>query len=444
MPRREKYHASRSAQNGVSKKKPSTNGSKNKRIMNKRIVITGIGVLSSIGTGKQEFWKALKEGKSGMKPVTLFDTSTINTNLAGEISDFDPKEILGKKGLRNLDRTTLLVMSASKMAIDDAGLEDPIPEEITNNVGVSLGSTLGSVWSISEFDKTTLREGPRGVNPALFPNTVINSPASHISIKFNIKGFNSTISTGFCSSIDAIFYAMNQMDLYGYHTVISGGVEELCEQIYKGFHKLGVLSGSRGGEEIDCPFDKRRNGIMFGEGAAMFVLEELEHAKARGANIYAEILGYGTCFDPQAHNICSPKAEGAIETINMVLEDSRLNTSDINYISSTANSTLDCDVMETRAIKEVFADEANGIPVSSIKSMVGESFSAGGAFNLAASIGAINEGFVPATINYKDKDRRCSLDYVPNEAREAKINKVLINAFAPTGNNSAVTVGKYE
>lgn len=412
--------------------------------MNKRIVITGLGVISSIGAGKADFWQALKEGKSGMKKITLFDTSSINTDLAGEISNFEPKEILGKKGLRNLDRTTLLAMSASKLAMDDAGLEDPIPEEITNDVGVSLGSTLGSVHSISEFDKTTLREGPRAVNPALFPNTVINSPASHISIKFNIKGFNATMSTGFCSSLDAIFFAMNQIDLYGYHTVLAGGVEELCEQIYKGFHKIGVLSGSKGGEQIDCPFDKRRNGIMFGEGVSMFVLEELEHARARGANIYAEILGYGTCFDPRSHNICSPKAEGAIETINMALEDANLNTEDIDYISATANSTLDCDVMESRAIGEVFKEQAAKLPVSSIKSMIGESFSAGGAFNLAASLGAINECFVPATINYKEKDRRCALDYVPNEARDAKVKKVLINSFAPTGNNSALTIGKYE
>ncbi|NQT22651.1 MAG: hypothetical protein HQ579_04335 [Candidatus Omnitrophica bacterium] len=203
--------------------------------MEKRIAITGIGVLASTGIGKDAFWKGLKDGKSGMRPVSLFDTSNLGSKLAGEIVNFDPKAILGQKGLRNLDRTTLLVMCASKLALDDAGLPSPVPEEETDYFGVTLGSTMGSIWSISEFDKTALRDGPRSVNPALFPNTVINSPASHISIKFNIKGFNTTISTGFCSSIDAIYYAMNMINLYEYHTVLVGGVEELCERLIRVF-----------------------------------------------------------------------------------------------------------------------------------------------------------------------------------------------------------------
>ena len=411
--------------------------------MDKRIVITGMGVLASTGVGKDSFCEALREGRSGMKPVTLFDISTLRTKLAGEISDFEPKGILGKKGLRNLDRTTLLVMCASQFALEDAGIEIPVPEEVTDYVGVSLGSTMGSVWSISEFDKTTLREGPRAPNPALFPNTVMNSPASHISIKFNIKGFNATISTGFCSSLDAMFYAMNQMSLYEYDTVLTGGVEELCEQTYKGFHKIGNLSGSREGkDEINCPFDKRRNGLMFGEGAVIFVFEELEHAKKRGARIYAEVLGYGTSFDPESHNICSPKAEGATSAIQEALDDAGITADEIDYISASANSTLDCDVMETRAIKKVFGEKAKDIPISSVKSIVGETFSASGALNLAASLCAMDGGYIPPTLNYKEKDRRCDLDFVPNKARKAKIDKVLVNSFSPTGSNSALVVGR--
>jgi len=364
--------------------------------MRKRIVITGIGILASNGIGKDAFFSALRDGISGMKPVTLFDTTTVNTKLACEISDFDPKAILGKKGLRNLDRTTLLAMSASQLALEDAGLEFPVPEDITDLVGVSLGSTMGSVWSISEFDKTSLREGPRAPNPALFPNTVINSPASQISIKFNIKGFNSTISTGFCSSIDAISYAMNMMELYEYHTVLAGGVEELCEQTYKGFHKLGVLSGSRdNGEEINCPYDKRRNGIVLGEGAGIFVLETLDHALARSAKIYGEILGYGTSFDSKSDNICNPKATGAIESIKLALEDAQIAPQDIDFAIGSANSTLDCDVMETRAFRNVFGTNAKNIPITSIKSMVGETFSASGAMSITAGLCAINEGFLP-------------------------------------------------
>jgi len=377
-----------------------------------------------------------------MKPVTLFDTSTTRSKLAGEIDGFDPKEILGKKGLRNLDRTTLLVMCAAQLALDDAGLTYPVPEEETDFYGVSLGSTMGSVWSISEFDKTALREGPRAPNPALFPNTVMNSPASHLSIRFNIQGFNSTISTGFCSSIDAIYYAMNMIELYEYHTVLAGGVEELCEQTYKGFHKIGALAGSRPGkEEINCPFDKRRNGIVLGEGSAIFILEEFEHAKARSAHIYGEILGYGTSFDLKSDNIYNPKADGAAEAILEAINDARVSPEEIDYISASANSTLDCDVMETRAVEKALGKRAGEVPISSIKSMIGESFSASGAFNLAASLGVLEKGILPPTINYKEPDRRCGLNYLPNKAVEKQVKKILINSFSPTGNNSSLVIG---
>ena len=411
--------------------------------MDKRIVITGIGVLASNGIGKEEFWKAIFGGVSGIKPVSLFDISKLRTKLAGEIKDFDHEAILGIKGLRNMDRSTKLSLTASKLALNDAGLESPVPEERTDEFGVSLGSTMGSVWSISEFDKEALREGPRSVNPALFQNTVINSPASQISIRFNIQGFNSTISTGFCSSPDAIHYAMNMMSLYDYKVVLSGGVEELCEQTYKGFYKIGHLAGSREGkEEIDCPFDRRRNGIIFGEGAAIFVLEDLDHAKKRGAKIYAELLGYGMAFDPDNRNIYSPRAKGASRAVKECLEDARLNSADVGYVSASANSTLDCDAMETVAIKAAFGGEAKNIPVSSIKSMIGEAYSASGAMNLAASLGVLEKDIIPPTINYKTPDRRCGLDYVPNEARKRKVANILVDSFSPTGSNSVLAVGR--
>lgn len=413
--------------------------------MDKRIVITGIGVVASNAIGRKEYWASLKAGSSGVKPVTLFDTKGLRSKLAGEISDFQPEAILGPKGLRTLDRTTKLTLCAAHMALDDAGINYPLSEDDTDYFGVSLGSTMGSVWSISEFDKEALRDGPRAVNPALFPNTVINSPASHISIRFNIQGFNSTVSTGFCSSLDAIYYAMNMMDLYEYKVVLAGGVEELCEQTYKGFHKIGHLAGSREGKpEVNCPFDKRRNGILFGEGASILVLEELSHAKKRGATIYAEILGYGTAFDPASRNIYSPKAIGATKAIRSCLDDAKTQADDIDYISASANSTLDCDAMETTAVKGALGKRSSKIPVSSIKSMIGECFSASGAMNLAGSIGAMMEGFVPPTINYEKKDARCDLDYVANEPREAKIDKVLINSFSPTGCNSSLVIGGYK
>ena len=412
--------------------------------MNNRIVITGIGVLASNAIGKKEFWKAAVEGISGIKPVSLFDTSKLRTKLAGEIKDFNPEAILGQKGLRNMDRSTKLALAASRLALDDAGIANPIPEEETDVFGVSLGTTMGSVWSISEFDKEALTAGPRSVNPALFPNTVINSPASQISIRFNIQGFNSTISTGFCSSPDAIYYAMNMMSLYDYEVVLAGGVEELCEQTYKGFYKIGHLAGSRvGKEEIDCPFDKRRNGIIFGEGAVMFVMEGLERAKRRRAKIYGELLGYGTAFDPDSKNIYSPKAKGAIRAMKACLEDARLDAGDVGYVSAGANSTLDCDAMETVAVKGAFGSAAKKLPVSSVKSMIGETYSASGAMNLAVSLGVLEENIIPPTINYEKPDRRCELDCVPNEARKKKVKNILIDSFSPTGANSVLAVGRF-
>jgi 3-oxoacyl-[acyl-carrier-protein] synthase II len=414
--------------------------------MDKRIVITGMGVLASSGIGKDAFWKALEEGRSGIKPVSLFDTGALRSHLAGEISPFEPEKTVGQKGLRNLDRSTKLALSASKMAMEDGGFGIPLDEGRTDSFGVSIGSTLGSVWSISEFDKEALREGPRSVNPALFPNTVINSPASHVSISFNIQGFNSTVSTGFCASLDAIYYAMHMIDLYDYKVVLAGGVEELCEQTYKGFHKIGHLAGSRQGkEEVNCPFDRRRNGIVLGEGSCVAVLEELDHAVKRGARIYAEILGYGTAFDVNSRNIYHPKASGATSAIKSCvrgLGDGGERT--IGCVLASANSTLDCDAMETNAVKLAFGPGARKMPVTSIKSMIGETFSASGAMNLGAAVGMLERDFIPATINYAEPDRRCDLDCVPNVARRSKVDRVLIDAFSPTGPNSSLLVGRYE
>jgi 3-oxoacyl-[acyl-carrier-protein] synthase II len=409
--------------------------------MAKRIVITGIGVLASNGIGKEAFWKNLETGTSGIKPITLFDTSKTRCKLAGEITNFEPKDYLGPKGLRNLDRSTKLALVAGKLAIDDSKLQ--ITDENTDDVGVSLGTTLGSVWSISEFDKEALRAGPRAVNPAHFPNTVINSPASQISIKFNIQGFNTTISSGFSSSLDAIGYAINFLELDRVKVVLAGGVEELCLQTFLGFYKIGHLAGSRvGKKEINCPYDKRRNGIVLGEGAAILALEELEHAKKRGAHIYSEVLGYGTIFDHKSKNIYNPKGDGAADAMSEAITDAGLKPEDIDYICSTANSTLDCDVMETRAIKKVFGKRAHEIPVSTIKSIIGECFSASGALNTAASVYSLNEGSIPPTVNYEVKDKRCDLDYVLNKARKKEIENILINSDTPTGVNSSLVIGK--
>ena len=409
----------------------------------KRIVITGVGVLAANGMGKDNFWQSLKEAKTGIKKVTLFDTSDFGVKIAGEISDFNAEDFLGKKGLRSLDRSTTLICSAAKLAIDDASLT--ITEENTDEIGVTVGTTLGSVYSISEFDKQALREGPRSVNPAFFPNTVINSPGSHVSIRFNIKGFNTTISTGFSAGLDAISYSMDFLKLDRAKIIFAGGVEEFCIQTFLGFYKIGFMSGTaEGSEAISCPFDKRRNGIILGEGASFLVLEDLDHALERNARIYAEILGFGLSFDPYRINKYNPRGEGVKQSMRLALEDAVLKPEDIDYLCANANSTVKADLIETEAIKDVFGEYSKKLPVSSIKAHTGDCFSVSGALQAAASVGAIEEGFIPPTINYKEPDPECDLDYVPNKAREKKVDKVMINSFGPGGNNSCLIIGKFK
>lgn len=408
---------------------------------NNRVVITGIGVVSPIGIGREAFWDALIAGKSGIKPVTLFDTSNIRCKLAGEISDFRPEELLGPKGLRNLDRTTLLALCAAKLCLQDARFD--VTEENSHDVGVVLGSTMGSIWSISEFDKEGIRNGPKSVNPALFPNTVMNSPASQISIRFGIKGFNTTLSTGFTSSFDALEYAARFIELNRAGAVLVGGVEELCEQTYKGCHKVRFLSGSREGhEELCAPFDHRRNGAVMGEGSVLFLLENLNRARERGATIYAELKGISSAHDRDSYFRYSVRAEGAKLAIQRALAYSRISPDIIDYVASGANSTLDGDVAESRALRATLGERRENIIVSASKSMIGETFSAGGAFQMASAFLTLQRSLIPPTINFEMVDKRCVVDCVPQKVREKKVETLLVTGLSPMGQNSAAVFSK--
>ncbi len=410
--------------------------------MKKRVVITGVGILASNGKGKDEYWQALEDGRVGYKPVTLFDAGHYKTNIAGEISDFDASIYVGQKGLRNLDRSTKLLISAGRLAVNDCGIN--ISEENSDDIGVACGTTLGSIKSISDFDKVALIEGPRSANPALFPNTVINSPSSQVSIWEFIQGFNTTIASGFTSSMDAMSFAYNFILWDKVKMVLAGGVEELCEQTFCGFHTLKFLSGVKEGEQfINCPFDKRRNGITFGEGACLLAFEELEHAKARGANIYAEVFGFGYAFDPFRINKYNPRGTGVKESIRHALKESNLEINDIDCIFANANSTQAADKIETEAIKEIFGKYAHKIPIPAVKSMVGECYSVSGALSVTAAVGSLVKGFIPPTVNYKERDENCDLDYVPNKSRKQKLDKILVVNFAPHGSCSNIVIGQY-
>jgi 3-oxoacyl-[acyl-carrier-protein] synthase II len=406
----------------------------------KKIVITGIGVLAPNGIGKEQYWNALKEGQSGIKPISRFDTSEFESKLAGEIYNFKPTVFLGKQGLRSLDRNARLLCSAAKLALDDAQLT--IDYRNTDDIGVCTGTTLSSLWNYAEFDKGLIQDGPLFTDVSLFPGTVMNAASSQVSIRFGIQGFNTTIATGYSSSIDALEYAIDFIRLGRIKAVLVGGVESLSLANYLGFYRLGYFAGVNG-DEISCPFDRRRNGIVLGEGAAVIVIEDEEHARKRKADIYAEIKDIGNCFDSFRMGKYNPEVNGLMTSIKDAVTNSRLEMSDIDYISASANSVPEQDRLETKAIKGVFGRYAYNIPVSAIKSMVGEPFSAGGLLQIAASLGSITYGFIPPTINYIERDEECDLDYVPNKSRITRIKNVLINNFGPGGNNASLVISKY-
>lgn len=408
----------------------------------KRIVISGIGLLSGCGIGKERFWDSIFGGVSGIKPISLFDTSGFNAHLAAEIKDFSPQEFLGAKGLRNLDRTTKLIMSAAKLSLDDGQMS--VSEENAQDIGIVVGSTLGSVASICDFDTESITEGPNLVNPALFPNTVINAPASQVSIKFNIKGFNTTISTGFTAGLDAIGYGVDMLRFGRARIVLAGGVEGLSFQTFLGFYKSGCLSGSQGkSQELCVPFDKRRNGVILGEGAGLVVLEEHREALARKARIYGEVLGFGTGFDSRGINQYNLSADGLKQAMAAALREADIGIDGVDYICAGAHSSPQADALEATAIKEVFGKRAHDVMVGSIKSLAGESLSASGVLQVAAAAGAIEKQKMPPIIGYKEKDPACDLNYVLNASVSRKVERVLINNFGPGGNNSSLVIAKF-
>jgi len=393
--------------------------------MSGKIVITGLGVISSIGIGWRDFSRALFQGKSGISEIDLFDTRNFQVKNAGQIQDFKAQDFLGTQGLRTLDRSTKLLLSAARLALDEAKIL--INAENTGEIGIAVGTTFGSLESISSFDKVALTDGPAYVNPALFSNTVINSPASQLAIRFGITGFNATISNGFSASLDAIKYACDFLNQKRATIVLAAGVEELCVQTFLGFYKLGCLAGLKTGPAISCPYDKRRNGLLLGEGACVLVLEDLACALQRKAKIYAEILGFG-------------RARQMSLAMQRALEEAALAPEDIDYICACANSTLELDRLESEAIKKVFLP--SNPYVSSVKSMLGECLSAGGALAVAAGLASIENQCIAPNINYVEKDPQCDLNIV-KEAFSDKVQHVLINAFSKDAFHSSLIIGRY-
>lgn len=400
----------------------------------KDYLITGIGVVAPNGIGKDAFWQGLFSGKNAISEIESFATDKFSVKSAAEIKDFDPKTHLGPKGLRNLDRGTLFLLTASKLALDDAGLV--VDDSNTDDFGVCTGTTFPHLSSIVEFDTEVLKEGLSFSNPALFPSTVLNAASSQVSIRFNIQGFNTTISTGYTSSLEALKYSMIALETGKAKIVLSAGMESLTLSLFFGFHKLGYMAGIKG-EPVSCPFDKRRNGPLLGEGAVVFSLEDERNAKAHNASIYAKVKGVANYFDGYRIGKIHPQGEGLEQAIKMALDEAGISAKNIDYICSCANSSKDLDKIEVKVLKKIFAKHLKNIPVSAPKSMLGESLSASGGLQILSCIGAMQKGEVPPTINHKENDPDCDIDCVPNKAQKKDVKLALVTSSGPGGYNSA-------
>jgi len=393
--------------------------------MTDRIVITGIGIISPIGTGKENFWQNLTAGTNGFRPITLFDTARYRTKLAAEITDFDPKLYLGSKGLRYFDRVSLLITSAAKLAVQDGNLEGVYQPD---DLGAVIGSTFGSINSISSFDLEALREGPNYVSPMDFPNTVLNAPAARVAIQFEMKGLNSTISNAETSSLDAVQYAADFLRLNRVKALLVGGAYALTPDTYWGFYESRALSGSiEGTEEISAPLDNRHNGIILGEGAAVMVVESESHAKSRGAHIYGYVSGYGNVFNPNPGADDSEWIAVGTRAIRQALDEANLKPDQISLILTGANSSPKTDRTQTEIINKAFGSAASTIPVNALKSQTGECLDASGAFQTVAALMAISSGQLPPIANGVAENTTA-------------VKHVLITGSSFTGNSSALII----
>jgi len=409
----------------------------------RRVVVTGIGVIASNGIGKVAFWEALKSGKSGIGRITSFDPSAFTTHFAGEIKNFNPEEYVIKKNLRRMDRTSQLAVAAAKMAVRDANL-DPGSNGSRQRTGVIIGTAMAGHGHIMKHYEEFLKNGPSRVSPFVALASFPDACASQVSLELGVTGPSFSIATACSSASDAIGYAWDAIRTNNVDFIIMGGAEAgIYPGVLAAFCAARALSTRNNEPEKACrPFNLDRDGFVLGEGAGMLVLEEYEHAKKRGAHIYAEILGHGMTCD--AYHMTSPDPEGieAIRAMEIAMQNAGVSPDDIDYINAHGTSTPLNDKTETMIIKKVFGKRAYQIPISATKSMVGHLIGAAGSVELIATLLAMENEMIPPTINYEIPDPECDLDYVPNKARPAKIKTAMKNSFGFGGKNSILIVQK--
>ncbi len=410
----------------------------------RRVVVTGLGCVSPVGTGTQKAWQSITAGKSGISTITRFDATDFPVRIAGEVKDFDPSPYIEKKELKKMDLFIQYAVVAACEAFEDSGYR--ITEDNAERVGVYIGAGIGGLPAIEHWHNVLKEKGPSRITPFFIPMVIINLASGQVSIKLGAKGPNSCAVTACATGAHSIGDAFRLIQTGEADCMIAGGAESTITPLcIAGFNAMKALSQRNDEpERASRPFDKDRDGFVVGEGAGVLVLEELESARRRGAKIYAEVVGYGLNSDAYHITQPAPEGEGAARCMELALKNAGLTPEDIDYINAHGTSTYYNDLNETEAIKKVFGEHAKRLMVSSTKSMTGHLLGAAGGVEAVFTVLAIKEGVVPPTINYETPDEGCDLDYVPKEARKASLRAAMSNSFGFGGTNAVLVFKRFE
>jgi 3-oxoacyl-[acyl-carrier-protein] synthase II len=413
-------------------------------MLKRRVVVTGMGMVSPLGMGVEKTWNALIQGKSGVGRITKFDSAGFDTQIAAEVKDFAPENFMDKKEARRMDIFIQYAVAAAVMAMEDSQFK--ITPQNAERVGVVVGAGLGGLTTIETFHKVLLEKGPGRISPFFIPMLIVNEAPGHISMRFGAKGPNSSVVTACATGNHNIGDAWKMIQRGDADAIIAGGVESTITPLaVGGFNAMKALSTRNSEpEKASRPFDKDRDGFVMGEGAGIILLEEMEQALKRGAKIYAEIVGYGLTGDAYHITAPAPDGEGAARCMAMALKDAGIRPEEVDYINAHGTSTDYNDLYETIAIKTVFKEHARKIPVSSTKSMTGHLLGGAGGVESIFTVLTIFQGVIPPTINYETPDPNCDLDYVPNVARKAEVRVALSNSFGFGGTNAVLVFKKFE
>ncbi len=412
--------------------------------MKRRVVVTGVGLVTPLGTGTGKTWDGLVNGQSGIGPITRFDASAHASQIAAEVKDFTPDVWFDKKQAKHLDHFVQYGVAAAEMAVEAGGLE--ITDALADRVGVITGCGMGGLPTIEEYHSVLLKRGPRKITPFLVPRMIPNMPSGHISMRLNAKGPNLALSTACAAGTHAVGEAYRHVLFGDCDVAVTGGTESvICPMAVGGFAAMKALSTRNDDpEHASRPFDHDRDGFIIAEGAGMIVLEELEFARARKANILAEMVGYGQTGD--AYHIAAPPedGEGAVRCMNMALRNAAMKPEEIDYINAHGTSTPLNDRCETGAIKTVFGNHAHKLAISSTKSMTGHMLGGAGGIEAAFTALTLHHQCIPPTMNLENPDPTCDLDYVPNTARETSIRAAMSNSFGFGGTNGVIIMKRFE